>query len=145
MIEIINETKNYKINNSAIKKIVQDILNKEKAENQDVTIKLCTDNEIKKAHKKYFNQDTVTDVISFPMNSDGYLGDILVSLDRASAVAPEFGNNFQQEFILYIIHGILHLLGYDDIDHKDKDIIKKKEQEYLGKINYKEGEVAREL
>lgn len=139
---IINNNKKFNVNNRRIQNIAKKVLAAEKIDNTALTIMLCDDAFMRKENKKYFNKNCFTDVISFPSREDDYLGDILISTDRAFAQAPKFNNDFQSEFILYIIHGILHLLGYDDIKEKNAKVMRKKEAEYLKLTNkYNKDEV----
>jgi probable rRNA maturation factor len=149
-ITIINKNKEFNINKKNIKQLVEIILEKELLQktNFELSLMFCDDEEMKKKNKQYLNEDKYTDVLSFPMDDNNenllekvYLGDILVSSERAFKRAEEFNNSFQQEFILYIIHGILHLLGYDDIQEQDRKIMRKKEQEYLNILEFGTGEI----
>ena len=89
--------------------------------NQEVSILFTADTDIRKLNQQFRNIDQATDVLSFPQDADEdliipgeiILGDIAVSLDTAKAQAKEHGLTFEEEIILLLIHGILHLLGYD--------------------------------
>lgn len=73
-------------------------------------------------HKRFLNDDTVTDVITFSdyLEADERMGEVCISVDEAVKRAPEFGQTFTDEITLYLIHGWLHLKGYDD--HTEKEI-----------------------
>lgn len=87
---------------------------------------LITDDEnIKTLNLRYRGQDTVTDVLAFGMEDDQgsfvppgslpvHLGDIVVSYPRALAQAEEYGHSVEEELDRLVVHGLLHLLGYDD-------------------------------
>ena len=89
--------------------------------NQEVSILLTGDKDIRRLNQEFRSIDQPTDVLSFPQNPDEdlcipeeiILGDIAISLDIAKAQAKEHGLDFKEEIILLLIHGILHLLGYD--------------------------------
>ena len=89
--------------------------------NQEVSILLTGDKDIRRLNQEFRSINQPTDVLSFPQNADEdpsipeeiILGDIAVSLDIAKAQAKEHGLDFKEEIILLLIHGILHLLGYD--------------------------------
>ena len=89
--------------------------------NQEVSILLTGDKDIRRLNQEFRSIDQTTDVLSFPQNAhedpsipeEIILGDIAVSLDIAKAQAIEHGLDFKEEIILLLIHGILHLLGYD--------------------------------
>ena len=106
--------------------------------NQEVSILLTGDKDIRRLNQKFRSIDQPTDVLSFPQNADEdpcipeeiILGDIAVSLDIAKAQAKEHGLYFKEEIILLLIHGILHLLGYDhEISEKEETKMRNKTRE----------------
>lgn len=95
-------------------------------ENAEVSITFVDDEEIHALNKQYRGVDRPTDVLSFAMEEDNgegidfpnasdtvLLGDIIISLERASAQAQEYGHSFQREVGFLTAHGLLHLTGYD--------------------------------
>jgi len=106
--------------------------------NQEVSILLTGDKDIRRLNQEFRSIDQPTDVLSFPQNTDEdpcipeeiILGDIAVSLDIAKAQAKEHGLDFKEEIILLLIHGILHLLGYDhEISELEESKMRKKTRE----------------
>jgi len=106
--------------------------------NQEVSILLAGDKDIRRLNQEFRSIDQPTDVLSFPQNADEdpcipeeiILGDIAVSLDIAKAQAKEHGLDFKEEIILLLIHGILHLLGYDhEISELEESKMRKKTRE----------------
>lgn len=107
---------------------------------------LLTNNEnIQVVNRDYRDKDQPTDVISFAYldleeNFDlgPYitLGDIVISLERVEKQAKDYGHDFKREFYYVLTHGLLHLLGYDHIEEKDKLEMRKKEEEILEKHGY---------
>lgn len=97
---------------------------------QEVSILLTGDPDIRRLNQEFRNIDQPTDVLSFPQNAEEepsitgeiILGDVAVSLDTARTQAKEHGLAFEEEIVLLLIHGILHLLGYDHevSEHEDK-------------------------
>ena len=82
--------------------------------------------EISEIHGNFFNDPTPTDCITFPFREAELLGEIFV----CPKVAMEYSSeNAYAETTLYIIHAILHLIGYDDIDEKDEILMRKAEAE----------------
>ena len=71
---------------------------------------------IRRLHREYLGEDSPTDVMSFVLErADDYLeGEVVVSAETACAAAPEYGWPAADELLLYVIHGTLHLVGYDD-------------------------------
>ena len=98
----------------------------------EISILFVSDEEIRILNKEYLGNDKPTNVISFPMrNDDGFninsniLGDIVISIDRARIETKESSMNLENIIIFYLIHGILHLLGYShgsDMDNKKEEI-----------------------
>ena len=101
----------------------------------EITIHLVNKEKISELHAQYFSDPTPTDCISFPLNSIddtscGYLhlGEVFVCPEVAIEYATSHNIPPLQECILYTIHGILHLLGYDDIDEEDRQKMRKAEE-----------------
>lgn len=103
-----------------------------------LSIAFVDNNEIKKLNKRYFDSDEVTDVISFPLsNNKNFLsGEIIVSVETAVETAGGRSISIEGEIILYIVHGILHLLGYDDDNERDAGIMHEEESKILKVLGY---------
>ena len=98
----------------------------------DISIIFCSDNYILDVNQKYLQHDYFTDIITFDYcEGDRLSGDLFISVDSVRENALEYGTEFSDELHRVIVHGILHLIGYDD--HCDTDIIemRKKENYYL--------------
>lgn len=79
----------------------------------EVSVTLTDDEKIRKLNSDYRGKDAPTDVLSFPMEETGLLGDIVLSLERAQKQAEQYGHSFERETAFLTVHGMLHLLGYD--------------------------------
>ena len=84
----------------------------------NLSVLMTDDRRIRKINKQFLNHDYATDVIAFPMGAG--CGDIVVSVDTAKRFAKELGIPFHEELARYLVHGTLHLLGYDDKKEKDR-------------------------
>ena len=84
-------------------------------------------------NQKYLDHDTYTDIITFDMSEDEYeiSGDIFISIDRARDNSLKYKSKLQLEVSRLIIHGILHLIGYDDQLPDEKSRMTSKEDYYL--------------
>ena len=93
----------------------------------------CTDNRLLKINQDYLNHNTLTDIITFNYNDeyDGVSGDIFISIDRVRENSEKYKEDFTNELHRVIIHGILHLLGYDDQDNRSRTVMRQKENYYL--------------
>jgi rRNA maturation RNase YbeY len=91
------------------------LLDREQAE---LSLALVGDAEIRKLNAQYRGKDYATDVLSFPADDEfsapvHLLGDVVISLDKTRAQAKERGRSVNEELAILLIHGIVHLLGYD--------------------------------
>ena len=103
----------------------------------EVSITLINDRAIRKINKKYRNIDKPTNVLSFELGDDILLGDIFISLDTVRREAKREDISVVEHTAHMIVHGVLHLLGYDHIVDKDAIIMEKKETSVLKKLGYK--------
>lgn len=87
----------------------------------DVTIIFVSKKAIQRYNKRYRGYDKPTDVLSFPSEEDGYLGDILISKEEVYEYSNKYGCSYEDEISRDIIHGIMHLLGYDHSQHLTRD------------------------
>ena len=87
--------------------------------------------------KEYFNQDVYTDVIAFNIDEDPFEGELYISYDRVKDNAEKFNDSFEGEFKRILIHGTLHLCGFDDQTKEDKSRMTSMEEDYLKKFNGK--------
>lgn len=95
----------------------------------EISLLFCSRAEIHRLNREYLGHDKPTDVLSFPSTDDPaalkgqdgvHLGDLAISLEVCAAQAPDFGRTTEQEVALLLVHGLLHLLGYDH-DTKPKE------------------------
>ena len=97
-----------------------------------INIIFCSDNYILDVNQQYLQHDYFTDIITFDYcEGDRLSGDLFISVDTVRENSVEYGTEFDDELNRVIVHGVLHLIGYDD--HNDSDIaeMRKKEDYYL--------------
>ncbi len=136
----INQNRSYRIDLEGAEKIARKILkilNKEKA--AELELIFVDDKSIKKLNKKYKSENRYTDVLSFRIDRrefgyKAFLGEIIISLDTARKNSVIYGTLFANEVALYIIHGILHLFGYDDEKSGQRRRMEKRQDRILGEI-----------
>ena len=93
----------------------------------DLTIVVSSDETLRQLNLEFMGVDAPTDVLSFPADfvdpdtQRRYLGDVVISLPRAQAQAPENRQSVQDELLLLAVHGILHLLGHDHREPEEKE------------------------
>ena len=101
-----------------------------------LSIAVLSDPEIREINNRYLGHDYETDCISFDLSDqeDLFDGEVLISADTARRVAREVGWDPMYEACLYIIHGVLHILGYDDDTPESKAEMREQERHYLQKL-----------
>ncbi len=110
-----------------------------------LSVLVVGDRRIRRLNLTYLHHDRATDVIAFsqlegrklksPPHHLPVLGDIVISRDTTTRQAVQFGNSFWYEFVFYLCHGILHLMGYEDRKPSDQKKMWKKQKSILKKIN----------
>ena len=83
------------------------------APGREVAVLVASDDFVRQTNKRFRGKSGSTDVLSFPDGEDGRLGDILISAARAQRQAAEHGHSVENELKILILHGFLHLLGFD--------------------------------
>lgn len=97
-----------------------------------ITIIFCSDNYILDINQKYLGRDYFTDIITFDYcEGDRLSGDLFISVDSVRENSIEFGTDFKDELNRVIVHGILHLIGYDDSSEEEIAQMRSKENYYL--------------
>jgi probable rRNA maturation factor len=138
IIYLENQQNKLPLNLAPIKKIVRKVLIKEGKSRSEVSIIFTNNLKIAQLNKKYLNRPRPTDVLAFPMQ-EGFnlrgdphlLGDIVISVQMAISKANQLKISALKEIYLYVIHGLLHLLGYEHQKLKEDKIMRAKEKEYL--------------
>jgi probable rRNA maturation factor len=123
----------------------------------ELGVVITTDEEVHTLNRDYLGHDYETDVLSFGMDAAGeagnpesksrnpkfvappdrptYLGDIAISYERAAEQAPDYGHGTDLEVATLLIHGLLHLLGYNDIDDADRERMHARQGELLDRLH----------
>jgi len=105
--------------------------------NEEFSILLTNDEHIQNLNRDFRAKDKPTNVLSFPDGENGYLGDIAISLNTIEAEAQEQNKDFYHHFIHMVIHGLLHLKGYDHENDKDAQKMESLEIKILADIGIK--------
>lgn len=141
-IFVRNLCRGSKIKLRFFRRLVRMVLEQEAYAHLSISYQLCDNARIHRLNQTYLNHDYPTDVIAFsmlegyplPHDTNNYLGDCVVSLEMAKQKASKYGHTPDEELALYSIHGVLHLLGYDDVDPKDRKVMRSKEAFYMEQI-----------
>jgi rRNA maturation RNase YbeY len=94
----------------------------------------CSDAFLLEINKAHLDHDYYTDIITFPLNDNPMIAEIYISIDRVRENAEGLNIPFEDELHRVMIHGVLHLCGYDDHEEEDIRVIRKKEEESLKKL-----------
>ncbi len=120
MIEVINRQRKRPIDSGRWRAFTAKALKLTRAGDADVTVVLISDRAMREINRQWRGKRGTTDVLSFSANQDEFekldglnLGDILISVEQAARQAKEHGLSFENEVAQLILHGLLHLSGYD--------------------------------
>ena len=138
-LQIANNFDNkVKLSNKLIIEIISSILiNSTEYQKANISIIIENDEYLRNLKIKYFNMDILTDVITFNLSDNNMELDaeIYISWDRIIDNAKKYKQTVEQESKRIIIHGCLHLVGFNDSTKEEINLMRKKEQEYLNKFN----------
>lgn len=141
-IDVRNKCKSNIITTHRLKKITNNVLKlvlDERSRNQaEVSVVFVDDAEMRNLNRNYRGGNKSTDVLAFPMNEGRFaainpelLGDIVISVPQARKQAEMHEHSIERELTILLIHGLLHLLGYDHTTDQEEREMKEYEQEYL--------------
>ncbi|MBL8027851.1 MAG: rRNA maturation RNase YbeY [Fibrobacteres bacterium] len=130
-IEVFQNHPSIKIAPKPLKELAQRVLRLEQKTGFEVQVSLTGDAPVKALNKRWRGKDKATDVLSFNFNEDRFLGEVIISLDRAKAQAIEFGVTLKAEVERLTVHGILHLIGYRHHKKADRLDMQSRENRYL--------------
>lgn len=102
------------------------------ADNAELSVAFVDDEEMRRLNLEYRGIDCTTDVLSFafgegtqvdmPLDAPIILGDIIISIERAEAQAREYGHSLERELAFLLMHGLLHIVGYDHDEENEGDM-----------------------
>ena len=132
-IEMITRQTQLDLDLSRVREAVVCVLTGEGIEAAEISIAVVENAEIRRVNRQYLEHDFATDVISFSLGEPaGPLeGDLMVSAEMAVEQAARYGWSPLEELLLYVIHGTLHLAGYDDLTDEDRAVMRRQETHYL--------------
>lgn len=127
-----------KINKAAVHNLVYKLKQELNFDVVSVSINFITCEEIIPINNKYLGHNYSTDIITFNYSGENYTleGEIFISLDDASFNAKKYKVDINIELVRLVVHGFLHLLGYDDLTQTDKKKMKRIENKLVNKYQY---------
>jgi rRNA maturation RNase YbeY len=141
-INFFYEVRNFPFRNrKEVKVFLSDLFLSEGQDLEELNYIFCTDAYLLRINQEFLNHDTLTDVITFPLSlpSEPIIAEIYISIDRVKENAIIHASPFNKELLRVMVHGALHLCGYDDKTPKLKSQISEKEDEFLGKYSCSRG------
>lgn len=132
-IELSNRQTRYAVDARRLKSAARRVLAGEDIRAGSLSLAVVDDEAMQRLNRQYLNHDYATDVLSFLLARDGDRldGEVIVSADTAAAACEKYGWPAADELLLYVIHGTLHLAGYDDHSPTDIAAMRRRERHYL--------------
>jgi probable rRNA maturation factor len=143
-VSVFNLQKDLRIATRSVKAIIECVLSLEKAETDEVAIYFVSNRRMCQLHQQFFHDPSPTDCITFPMDQDAkrdkyhFLGEIFICPKTALNYSHKKNKNPWEETTLYLVHGLLHLLGYDDLEKSARRKMRQQENTCM-KFLLKEG------
>ena len=138
LLEILDEQDELAVDLERVRSVCERILDDDGITSGKLNVVLVNSDTIQQFNRDFLQHDYPTDTISFPIEdrrSEGHLeGEVLVCTEIAVKRADEFGWTAEEELLLYVVHGMLHLTGFDDVTPDRQAEMQEKEQEYLATL-----------
>jgi probable rRNA maturation factor len=135
-VEIHNQQSTLTVDENRLRAAVLAVLGDGQVAAGNVSVAVVDDATIRELNREYLNHDYATDVLSFVLEqSEGELeGEVVVSADKARTTAAQFGWRAEDELLLYVIHGALHLIGHDDQTPEARAAMRSREAHHLARF-----------
>ena len=136
-IRIANPQETVELNYTQLRTIGQKVLEGEGVKEAAISIAVVDDATMHALNKRFLDHDEPTDVLTFPLSgpkAKKLEGEVVIGADVARREATERGHSVDDELALYVIHGLLHLCGYDDHDEEDTREMRSRERHWLSEL-----------
>ncbi len=151
-IEIANDQETHPLDLDRLRTVVRETLQTERVMQACISVVVVDDPQIHELNREFLNHDYETDVLSFlleqsqlrdPTDDEARLraagqrieGEVVISADTAARMAADFDWSPEDEVVLYLVHGLLHLCGYDDLSESEQSLMRTREREILKRWN----------
>jgi len=133
------------LDDAMLRQVIRHVLTAEEATLVHLSVVLTGHKTVRRLNRSYLDHDYDTDVLSFSLRDEpvsdlpeaddgGVEGEVYVDLDTAAERHEEFDTSFEREAYRYVIHGVLHLVGYDDATESGQNTMRQKEDRYLDAV-----------
>lgn len=131
-IEFFSEDTSFEVDQpEQVKRWLATIIESENKSLEHLNIIFCSDDYLYRINVDYLGHDTLTDIITFPYQSDPIEGDLFISVDRLKDNAQTYQTPFHRELLRVMAHGVLHLIGFSDKSPEEKLIMTSMENKYM--------------
>jgi probable rRNA maturation factor len=136
-IELVQRCDGLPVDQERVRDCCRRVLEREGVENASLSIAYVNDAEMQEINREYLGHDYPTDVISFLLNDAldsgmrSLTGELVVGLEYGRRMAARHGWRPDDELLLYVVHGLLHLCGYDDLTDEARPIMRMRESEWI--------------
>lgn len=137
VISCRNEQSSVVVDLKAIVQAAACTLQEESVDAAQIDIAVVDDRRIHEVNREFLGHDYPTDVISFCYESDPLEGELIVSVERACAVAGEERTDWRAELAWYVVHGTLHVIGYDDGTEPDRRTMRARERRVMRRLGWR--------
>ncbi|MCL4511021.1 MAG: rRNA maturation RNase YbeY [Bacteroidetes bacterium] len=129
---LVNYDRAPKFRRRTLAVLIRQIIREERREADSINVVLVDDDYLLDVNRKFLNHDYKTDVISFDLSENKRIdGEIYISVDRAKVQARRYKVSLEREVLRLIVHGVLHLAGWDDKTRSQKLLMRKRENVFI--------------
>lgn len=133
----INNLTDFAVDEKLFSTVAKKVLSGENRQTETLSLAFVDKEEIRKLNKEFRKKDKPTDVLSFELKQENYLGEIVICPEVVAENAKKYEVSIDSEILKVFVHGILHLCGYDhEKSEKEAEAMEAKEKFYLSKINF---------
>jgi probable rRNA maturation factor len=126
---LVSDRQSERVDTAALARLAADVLTAEGRGDAELSLSFVGEDEMAELHVRYMGEPGPTDVLSFPLDEDGLIGDVVVCPTVAARSNP---GERQGELRLLVVHGVLHLLGYDHEEDRERAAMWERQERYSG-------------